>query len=345
MNLESLQESISIQDAAPRISLGKLRGLQQLANRSGGIAIVAIDHQNALKAALFEGHPAYATDYAELVEEKLRVVRTLSPYTSAFLLDAPYGAAQAIAASVLPGNVGLVVALEKPTYDGTADARTNAPLDSWSVAKIKQLGASAVKCELFYHPQARTARQQEELVSRIAQECVRYDLPFILEPVSYAIHPDQPKESQEFARQKPEIVLESAYRLSRLGADILKCEFPVDLRYEQDEARIAGYCRQLTNCSAVPWVLLSAALPFKTFLYQLRIACQEGASGFTAGRAIWQEAMILPEAQQRERYLSEIASERLQQLGDMVRQFARPWYEQYPGVEIVEGWYRHYEVQ
>jgi len=100
------------------------------------------------------------------------------------------------------------------------------------------------------------------------------------------IEPGQKKESAEFARQKPDIVLESARRLSGLGIDLLKSEFPDDPHYERDEARMREHCRQLTALSPVPWVILSAAERFAVFQRLVEIACEEGASGFMVGRAI-----------------------------------------------------------
>lgn len=342
MKIETQGKKAATLFEGPSVSPGKLRGIQQIANQRGGISVVAVDHQFALKALLQQSNSQHTIGYVELVKEKLRIVSILNPYASAFLLDAPYGAAQAIATGVLTGDKGLIVALEKPRYEGSEEARINASLEGWNVAKIKRLGASAVKCELYYHPWSRSAQQQEAFVLRIAEECRKYDIAFLLEPVSYPIQQGQRKDSRSFAYQRPQIVLESACRLSKLGVDLLKCEFPVDTRYERDERRIRQYCRRLTCASTVPWVLLSAAVPFNTFLQQVRIACQEGASGFTAGRSIWQDALTLPDAQGRERHLCEVALERLRLLQSMIEQHAYPWYEKYPKLEITEGWYHDY---
>jgi len=259
------------------------------------------------------------------------------------LLDPVFGAAQAVAAQVLPGNVGLIVALEESGYEGGDEARVTPITDGWSVGKIKRMGAAAVKLLLYYHPQAPSATQQEELVIRIAQECRRYDIAFLLEPMSYPIEPGQKKESPEFAHQKPDIVLESARRLSGLGIDILKSEFPDDPHYERSEARMREHCRQLTAISPVPWVILSAAERFTVFQRLVEIACEEGASGFMVGRAIWQEAMTLASAEEREQMLRSTALSRLEILNALANYRARPWYEQYPLPAVGEGWHRRYD--
>ncbi len=325
------------------LSIGKLRGIQQLANAQGVITVTALDHRGSLKQSLQRAMPDQAIGYAEVVAEKLRMARIFAPYSSAILLDPVFGAAQALAAHVIPGSVGLIVALEESGYEGGNEARITPITDGWSVGKIKRMGAAAVKLLLYYHPQGVVAAQQEELVVRIAEECRRYDIAFLLEPMSYPIQAGQKKESAEFARQKPDIVLESARRLSGLGIDLLKSEFPDDPHYERDEVRMREHCRQLTSISPVPWVILSAAERFAVFQRLVEIACEEGASGFMVGRAIWQEAMDLSSAGEREQALRSTALSRLEILNAIANYRARPWHERSLSPEVVEGWHQGYD--
>ena len=87
------------------ISIGKLRGLQQLADSKGMMTICAIDHRGALKRALNGKNPA-AVSYQDIVDFKLDLLQAVTPFASAILLDPEYGAAQAIAAGLLPGPKG-----------------------------------------------------------------------------------------------------------------------------------------------------------------------------------------------------------------------------------------------
>jgi len=199
---------------------------------------------------------------------------------------------------------------------------------------------------LFYHPEAPVASQQEDFVGRVAEECRRHDIPLLLEPMSYPIRPGVPKESAEFAREKPGIVIESARRLGALGVDLLKAEFPDDPRFEPDEGRMRAHCRALTEAAAVPWVLLSAGETFDVFQRLTAIACQEGASGFMVGRAIWQEAMALPDAADRDRFLATTASSRLKILTAIADAHAVPWTGRFgdpaTGPATREGWHVAY---
>jgi tagatose-1,6-bisphosphate aldolase len=99
------------------ISIGKLRGLQQLADSKGMMTMCAIDHRGALKRAL-SGKNSVAVSYQEMVDFKLDLCQAVAPFASAILLDPEYGAPQAIAAGVLARPKGLLVSMEKTGYAG-----------------------------------------------------------------------------------------------------------------------------------------------------------------------------------------------------------------------------------
>ena len=110
----------------------------------------------------------------------------------------------------------------------------------------------------------------------MAADCAQYDIPFFIEPLSYAS--DGPHGPLE-AEQRRKVLIETAHRLVPLGVDILKAEFPVDVSAEPDGNIWRDACRELTDTSKAPWVLLSAGVSYDTFLKQVRIACEAGASG------------------------------------------------------------------
>jgi tagatose-1,6-bisphosphate aldolase len=99
------------------LSIGKLRGLQQVADDNGYLTICAIDHRGALQRAMNEQNPDVVT-YQEMVYFKLDLCRAVAPFASAVLLDPVYGAAQAIAAGILPGHIGLLVSMESQKDGG-----------------------------------------------------------------------------------------------------------------------------------------------------------------------------------------------------------------------------------
>ena len=169
------------------ISIGKLRGLQQLADSKGMMTMCAIDHRGALKRALNEKNPA-AVSYQDIVDFKLDLCQAVAPFASAVLLDPEYGAGQAIAAGLLPGPKGLLVSMEKTGYTGDSTARITELLPGWSVKKAKRMGASAVKLLIYFRPDLKdVASKQLDLVARLADQCLEEDIAFLVEPVSYPI--------------------------------------------------------------------------------------------------------------------------------------------------------------
>jgi tagatose 1,6-diphosphate aldolase len=319
--------------------------LQQISNARGVFAITALDHRGSLKRALSKATPDRPIGFREVVEEKLRLTRALAPRSTAVLLDPVYGAGPCVAVGAIPPGCGLLVALEESGYEETEAGRITRPTPGWSVEKIKRMGAAAVKVLLFFHPASEAAAVQETFVSEVAKACSEQDIAFLLEPMSYPLRPGVAKSDPEFAATKPEVVLETVRRLGGLGADVLKLEFPDEPEYERDERRMREHVRAVTEACPVPWVLLSEGKDFPTFQRQVEIACQEGASGFLGGRAIWQEAMTLPDAADRDRFLEEVAVPRLRILSSIADAYATPWTSRFPEAgahATAQGWHEAY---
>jgi tagatose 1,6-diphosphate aldolase len=328
------------------LSIGKLRGLQQIADDKGFLTICAIDHRGALQRALNEQNPDAVT-YEEMVDFKLDLCKAVASLVSAILLDPVYGAAQAIAAGVLPGHIGLLVSLEKTGYSGEKTARITEILPGWSVEKIKRMGASAIKLLVYFRPDLKEiASRQLDLIAGVADECIKEDIPLLVEPVSYPIE-EVGISSQKFADRKPELVIETARQITSLPIDILKAEFPADMEFEQDEKKLLKICQELDRASRSPWVLLSAGVDFKTFSHQVKIACKAGASGFLAGRALWQEGVRIHSREERMNFFKSTAAPRLKELTKIVKRYGKPWYAKMGSDKgnsepVAEGWYEQY---
>jgi tagatose 1,6-diphosphate aldolase len=322
-----------------QLTIGKWRGLQQISNEDNIFTIVALDHRGSLKRAMNPAKPESVT-YQQVVDFKLDVTRALAGHGSALLVDSTYGAPNVIASGALPGTAGLVVTLEKSGYAGESQARRNILDSDWTVEKIKRMGGSAVKLLLYYHPQSETAAFQEDILGQVTRDCIEYDIPLILECLSYSIDPDVPKDSPDYAAMKPEIVIETARRLCPIGGDAFKAEFPAEARYEQDEAKMLRWCQELTEATGIPWMVLSAGVDHATFCRQVEIACRGGASGFLAGRSMWKDALGLTGTARVEN-LTGVAAQRLQELAHIAQTYARPWTEWYQA-DVPEGWDRCY---
>ena len=242
-----------------QLTIGKIRGLQQIATPSGHLVMCAMDHRSGL-VSMMEGIHHGAPDYAEIVQMKLDICSVLGTHSSGILLDPEYGASQCIASGVLGGQTGLLVSIEATGYQKDPTGRLTVLLKDWSVEKIKRMGASAVKMLVYFRPDiTKLAAKQLEVIAGVAGDCIKYDIPLLVEPKTYRVE-GETLDSAAFASSLPQMVIETARQITALPIDVLKAEFPADLKYEQDADRLAGYCRQLDQASAVPWVILSAGV-------------------------------------------------------------------------------------
>ena len=311
-----------------RLTLGKLRGLQQISDAHGIFAMCAMDHRESMERLISPAHPSQVTAEV-LAQYKRDLTEALAPEATAVLLDPIYGAAQASTFGALAGGVGLLVSLEETGYEHNAQSRLTTLLEKWSVQKIKNMGASAVKILLYYRPDlANNAARQQSVVRRVAEDCARADIPFLLEPMAYPFT-EVERDPAYFARRKFTLAADTARDLTASGVDVLIEEFPIEVRYDRPEflGRIA--CEALTEASQAPWILVSTGVTFDEFAGQVRMACQAGASGFLGGRAIWEEAMHLPAARERRHWLATVGADRVRRLHDLAGEHGRPWWEKW----------------
>ena len=312
------------------ITMGKLRGLQQISSARGTITALALDHRQNLRKA----NPAFTHDH-ELSCFKLDVTSALASEATAVLLDPEVSAAQAVSQGVIPNHIGLVVAVESTGYTGESTARQAQMIPGWSVEKAKRMGASAIKLLVYYHPDSPTAGEIEDFTSRIAEDCIKQDLVLMLEPLSYSRDATKQLSSEE----KRYVVVETAKRLTPLHVDVLKAEFPLAAD-DMDESKWIDACREISSAAVAPWILLSAAADYETFLRQVTVACHAGAGGIAVGRAVWKEAVTM-QADERMNFLQTTARERLARLTALCLALAKPYTDFY-AAEAPFDWYQTY---
>lgn len=312
------------------MSFGKIRRLSQCADEGGTFTMLAADQRGNLRAALHPEDPE-STTAAELSEFKVELVRSLSSAATAVLLDPEFGAAPVIATDALSGSTGLIVALEATGYDASPHDRLSTILPGWSARQTAELGASAAKLLVYFHPGAAGASAQIDLVAETAEACAAVALPLIVEPLSFSL-----SESVLDGEQRRDVVVETAAVLGAIdGVDMLKMEFP-GLPIRSDTW--VESCAVLDAASPVPWVLLSAGVDFDTFVRQAEVACSAGASGVLAGRAVWKESVGMP-IEDRRAFYATTGMDRLAALTKVVRANARPWRAHWTGPEIQSDWY------
>ena len=300
---------------AVQLSPGKWHRLCALSDEQGRLRMMAIDQRGSLEKAIAKAADKDVGQVTseDLVAAKQVVTKVLAPYATAVLTDPVYGYPHSF--QHLPPGVALLLAHEESGYERGGDQgkeRKTRLLEDWTVDKAQRAGADAVKLLLYYRPDGSSdvRHHQQDLVHCIGEECERADMPFLLEVVSYAIDGNG-NDTPQFAAQKPELVIESTAEFSkpRYHVDILKLEFPADLKYTKELAggafdgkgreavytlsEVRDYCRRVNDAAAVPWVILSAGVDISEFLVQVDLATAAGASGFLCGRAIWKDAINL----------------------------------------------------
>src|SRR4029077_7822667 len=124
-------------------------------------------------------------------------------------------------------------------------------LEGWSVEGAKRMGASAAKLLVYYHPEASNADTQERFVAGVSAACRAADLALFVEPLSFSLVEGEPLVGE--ARRR--VVVETAGRLTSVGGDALKAEFPYDASVA-DRTRWREACEELDAASTLPWVLL-----------------------------------------------------------------------------------------
>lgn len=278
--------------------------LQRLARPSGAFAMLAVDQREAMRA-MFAEHQADPVSDEQLTEFKLAATRVLSPYASAVLLDKQFAFDAVVAAGAVAPTCGLIAAADH-FLAGNGELVTSVEIDrTVDPAEVRKQGAVAMKLLVIYRPdEPGTARI--DMVEEFLDRCRTAGLVSIIEPVAKA-----PRQGGDWDWDT--CVVLAAKELGSLGADLYKAEVPFKGQGEEDAIR--RRCAEITDAVSSPWVVLSSGVPAERFPRAVELACQEGASGFLAGRAVWASVIGSDDV---ERDLREVSIPRLQRLADIV---------------------------
>jgi tagatose 1,6-diphosphate aldolase len=337
-----------------KITRGKFDGINACADNRGVIAALAVDHRGNLLEAIAKARGEYGqATAADMLAFKTSVTKMLSPLTSAVLLDPEYGLK---AMSSRAQGCGVLLAYEKSGYDAHTKGRLPDLLPEWSVRRLVEAGAQAIKILLFYNPfdEAQINTVKQAYVERLGAECLGLDVPFFLEPLVYddAIGDEK---GVAFARKKPDYVrrVMEEFSQSRYGVDILKVELPINPSFVSGirtfSGVVAAYSRQETishiryaaSAANKPFIYLSAGSSDEVFCEMLELAAEAGVkySGVLCGRATWQEALVVYANQGTsalEDWLADRGKHNIRVLNDVLARGATPWWSMYGGLDNIE---------
>jgi hypothetical protein len=77
---------------------------------------------------------------------------------------------------------------------------------------------------------------------------------------------------------------------------------------------------------------------YDVFVRQAQLACEAGASGVIAGRAVWADAVPLS-GPDRDHFIETEGKRRVDQLREICRTLATPWTRKAPVPELPQRWY------
>jgi tagatose 1,6-diphosphate aldolase len=288
----------------------------------------------------------------DLISFKKAVSSILTPHASAILLDPEFGLP---AAEARASGRGLLMAYEKTGYDATVKGRLPDLLDHWSVRRLKEAGATAIKILLYYNPfDDRDVNEfKHAFIERIGAECTANDIAFFLEPVAYDDAYDT--KGLDFARRKPEYVTNYMEEFSKdcYGVDILKVEVPINMQYVEGASCFIGgeaaysrqeameFMRTAAKASTKPFIYLSAGVTDDVFRETLALAAEANTpfSGVLCGRATWQDGIPAygeGGASGLETWLKDRGVKNIQALNEVLAKGAKPWWDAYGGKANIE---------
>ena len=336
-----------------KITQGKFNGIQACADERGVIAAAAMDQRGSLQKSIGKARGSEATA-EDLTQFKVAVTQVLTHHSTAILMDPEYGLP---ALKAKAPDAGVLLAYEKTGYDANVRGRLPDLLPEWSVRRLVEAGADAVKILLYYNPAEGAAINtvKHAFIERIGAECMALDVPFFLEPIYYD---DDIADDFELAKRKPAMVTRYMQEFSqpRYGVDVLKVEVPVNVKYVEGTRAYAGktaytrqeamtHFREAASAALKPFIYLSAGVSDEVFRETLEMAAEAGTSfsGVLCGRATWQEGIPVYAKQGYAAlvdWLEDRGVKNITMLNEVLARGAKPWWTVYGGkdqIEVVGG--------
>jgi tagatose 1,6-diphosphate aldolase len=287
-----------------KLTPGKLACLKALSDSRGVIAAAAMDQRGSLQKSLAKERGAAATG-KDLEDFKILVTDVLTRHASAILLDPEFG----LPASKKRNGKGLLLAYEKTGYDANTPGRLPDLLDVWSVLRLKEAGADAVKILLYYAPDDKPEVNEikHAWMERVGAECTALDIAFFAEFICYDKDGGDEK-TVAFAKRKPTLVTDTMKEFSnpKYGVDVLKVEVPINMEFVSGTKAFKGqeaytraealdHFRAAAKVTTLPFIYLSAGVSNPVFIETLELANESGTTynGVLCGRATWKDGIAI----------------------------------------------------
>lgn len=321
------------------ISKAKFEKIEKLSNTNQIIAALAIDQRGSLRKMISD-NSTREIGTEDIEEFKSLVSKKLTPYASSILLDPEYGLP---AAKAKESECGLILAYEKTGYDSTSEERLPDLLPEWSVKRIVNHKADAVKILLYYDVDADETINdyKKAFVERVGSECEAEDIPFFLEIVTYDAQNKDVK-GKEYAKVKPHKVNQAMKEFSDVTykVDVLKVEVPVNIYYVEGFAEVGEevyseqealqFFKEQSESTHLPFIFLSAGVSARLFQETLLFAkkAESTFNGVLCGRATWKESVNIFATKGSEEAMKWLETEgrnNIEELNKVLEKSAKPW--------------------
>lgn len=317
----------------------KLEALKRLSNENGVIGALAIDQRGSLKKMIANASNQEIGDEGIITYKKM-VSEELTPFASSILLDPEYGLP---ASKIRHQDAGLIMAYEKTGYDASEPGRLPDLLEEWSVKRLKDIGADAIKFLLYYDvdEEEKINEYKHVYMERIGSECEAEEIPFFLEIVTYDVNNDDVK-GKEYAKVKPHKVIDAMKEFSKpqYKVDVLKVEVPVNMKFVEgygDEVihsreEALQLFKEQSDATTLPFIFLSAGVSAQLFQDTLTFAKEAGSTfnGVLCGRATWKNGVnVFGEKGEQDgrEWLRSEGRQNIEELNAVLKETASPWFD------------------
>ncbi|MEX1333919.1 MAG: tagatose-bisphosphate aldolase [Candidatus Limnocylindrales bacterium] len=260
------------------------RAYRRICDRdSDRILVIAMDQRNSMKK-LIEGVDEAGPQ--DLVNAKLDLVAHLGNEAPALLLDPTTVIPQVVDDGVLAPDTALMVGMDATGYaPGEDGLRKSAIVEGVDAARVRAVGGDVAKMNVYMRPDREGLDSHPARIIRdVVEDCAANDVLVAIEILTYALEDEPPEDYQAKA---PELVAQAAAIARECGAPLMKLQYPGSLEG----------CRAVTEVLGdIPWAVLSAGVDHETFIENLRISLQGGASGAIAGRSLWKDCLRVDRA-------------------------------------------------
>ena len=293
-------------------------GLAGIARDTGALALVALDQRAGLRRILTPPDQDPVDDQAT-IDFTLDVARALGPMSSGIVVDREHGGVELQRMPQLLPRTGLVLAVDRYVQPQATGPVQSTELDGHALGPDADLtGVAAVKLLVIWRRDDNRSAQLD-LARQFVETAASRDVASVLQPI---VRPTD-DELDDGSWDAQEAMAEAAAQLSAMGQSLYATQVPFAGLRGGDELNDA--CRRLAESISGPWVVSSHGVDSTDLAAAVTAACRAGASGFLAGESWWADAVGGDGPEGRRLLLHEVVAPRLQQLCQIVDDYARPW--------------------